>query len=329
MPQLISVIVPIYKVEAYLGKCVESILNQTYANLEIILVDDGSPDGCGRICDGYAEKDSRVTVIHKENGGISSARNAGLDICKGAYISFVDSDDFISPYFIEVLYNSLRTTGSEIASVMRGVDFTDAGEGEVQLIRNAADCSVTAVTSREAIRRMMYQRIPNGAPWRLYDRRVFETVRFPENCIFEDAATTHRAFMGAERIALTDAPIYAYRHRPGSIIRSAFTPSKLDCIPVSRQLVADIHAYDPTLDIAAASRAFSMNYHVFIQVPRSDRASMKKLWTEMLRYRGAVVRDRAREVRPKNRIGAWCAYLGMDVAYTIGRLYKSMDREKG
>ena len=107
---LISVIVPIYKVEKYLSKCIESIIAQEYSNIEIILVDDGSPDNCGKICNDYAIKDNRIKVIHKENGGLSSARNAGIDIAQGEYIGFVDSDDTIEPYMYEKLYNAISVS---------------------------------------------------------------------------------------------------------------------------------------------------------------------------------------------------------------------------
>ena len=105
MEQLVSIIVPIYNVEKYIKECIDSIINQTYKNLEIILVDDGSPDCCPKICDEYSKKDKRIKVIHKENGGLSSARNAGLDVAKGEYVSFIDSDDVVDEKFIETLYN--------------------------------------------------------------------------------------------------------------------------------------------------------------------------------------------------------------------------------
>ena len=199
MQPLITVIVPIYKVETYLRKCVDSVIAQTYRDLEIILVDDGSPDGCGRICDEYAARDERIRVIHKENGGLSSARNAALDVCRGEYISFIDSDDFVSPYFIEILYRGIAQTGSEIASVRRGVSFYDESEGSVRLAGSAEDYTLAVTDAREAIRLIMYQRLPNGAPWRLYKREIWDGLRFPTGWLFEDAATTHRAFMRAEK----------------------------------------------------------------------------------------------------------------------------------
>ena len=129
--ELVSIIVPVYKVEKYLDKCIESIVGQTYENLEIILVDDGSPDNCPAMCDRWAEKDSRIKVIHKENGGLSSARNAGLDACTGEYIYFLDSDDYIAENCIEMLFNTIISDGSDMCignlmSVDESENFVDS-----------------------------------------------------------------------------------------------------------------------------------------------------------------------------------------------------------
>ena len=115
MEELVTIVVPVYKVEKYIDKCINSILSQTYKNLEIILVDDGSPDDCGKICDRYAKLDTRINVIHKENGGLSDARNAGNDVAKGKFISFIDSDDYIEPEYIEILYKAIKKDETDIA----------------------------------------------------------------------------------------------------------------------------------------------------------------------------------------------------------------------
>ncbi len=124
MNDLVSVIIPIYKVEPYIRECLDSVINQTYRNLEIILVDDGSPDGCPKICDEYAENDSRIKVVHKENGGLSDARNKGLDVASGEYITFVDSDDVVHKAYVEFLYDNLKKTNSDV-SVCQSVSFRD------------------------------------------------------------------------------------------------------------------------------------------------------------------------------------------------------------
>lgn len=328
MEPLISVIVPIYKVEKYLKHCVDSVIAQTYNNLEIILVDDGSPDSCGKICDEYAKKDSRIIVIHKKNGGLSDARNAGMDICKGEYISFIDSDDFVSPYFIELLYRGICEYNCEISTVEHGVSFMDGQDDSVIFTNDRSQCYYEEIKPREAIRLMMYQKLPNGAPWRLYKREIWDDLRFPVGWLYEDAATTHKTFMKATKMVIVHADIYAYRLRQNSIIRMKFTPQKLICIEVGEKIVKDISEYDKTLYEAACSRAFAVNYNVFLQIPSEDKESQIKVWNSLLKYRNNVARDNSKELRLKNKVGAWCTYLGMNFAYCIGRIYKMFDRRK-
>ena len=321
---LISVIIPIYNVAPYLKQCIDSVISQTYRNLEIILVNDGSPDNCGTICDEYAANDNRIIVIHKENGGLSSARNAGIDICKGKYISFIDSDDFISPYFIEIMYRGISEFDSDISSLCSGVSFLDGDDTSVVFANDSFDCLMNAVDPCKAIRLMLYQRIPNGAPWRLYKREIFREIRFPLGYLYEDAATTHRTFFLAKKITLINADIYAYRIRQNSIIRMAFSPKKLISIPISKNIIKEIDAYDSSLYKAARARAFAINYHVFLQVPYHDITSKKKLWNEIVKYRKTVLFDLSKELRLKNRIGALISYLGMNSTWKIGRklIYK-------
>lgn len=322
MNELISVIIPIYKVEKYLSDCIESIINQTYKNLEIILVDDGSPDNCGKICDEYAQKDDRIIVIHKKNGGLSDARNAGIDICKGDYISFVDSDDFVSPFFVEILFKGITKYDADISGLDSWVGFFDETEQDVRLASNADDCIVSTIKPNEAIRQILYQILPNGVQFRLYKREIFRELRFPCGYLFEDVATTHRAFMLANKVALVNARIYAYRVRPDSIVRMKFTQKKLICMKIGEQMIEDIVNYDPSLKAAAYARAFALNYQVFIQIPPSERESLKVVWNSLLRYRSVVAKDKAPELRTKNCVGALCTYLGMHAAHELGRLYK-------
>lgn len=328
MEPLISVIVPVYNVERYLPHCVESILSQTYQNLEVILVDDGSTDRSGDICDDFGKKDPRVKVIHKANGGQSSARNRGLDICRGEYIGFVDSDDFISPHYYELLYNGLQRFGSDIATIDRILYFSDESEENVKFTENIGDCAMEPIEPREAIRRMMYQRIPTGFVWRLYRREIFQDLRMPEGWIYEDAAATHRAFMKAKKMTMVHGYIYAYRVRPDSTMHMAFNQKKMIAVKVSEQIVDDARAYDPALLAAANSRAFSVSYNVFTQVPFGDRKDMKKLWKGMLLYRNVAAHDRDPYQRKKVHAAAWLTYLGMDVNSVAGRVYRRIsDRQ--
>ena len=190
---LISVIVPCYNVEEYLPKCIESILNQTYRNLEILLVDDGSPDNCGRICDEYAAKDSRIRIIHKKNGGLSDARNAALDVMTGEYVTFIDSDDYVSDDYVEYLYKIIKESGVKL-SVSSYQTFVDDSSAE---ICTNNPLFVKIVHTNDALTGMFYQQIFDTSAWaKMYHRSLFsDGIRYPKGWLYEDLPTTYRLMM--------------------------------------------------------------------------------------------------------------------------------------
>ena len=184
MNDLISVIVPVYDVERYLARCIDSILAQTYQNLEIFLVDDGSPDRCGEICDAYAEKDNRIQVIHKKNGGLSDARNAALDICTGEYISFVDSDDYVSDDFIETMHHAIKDYQAKLA-VCGIMKFDESGKISVDY---APSDTEKCVSGEEMVEMTIWR----PAAWnKLYHRSLFEGIRYPFGKLYEDLFVYH------------------------------------------------------------------------------------------------------------------------------------------
>lgn len=222
---LISVIVPVYRVEEYLERCVKSILSQTYKNLEVILVDDGSPDQCPAICDACAEKDARVKVIHQENKGLSGARNAGIDAASGEYLAFVDSDDYVSPHFIEELYQLLQDTGCAIGqcrfSYVKGDGLVEEGDSAFCIYRG------------ESLMEQLYGPEEKATyfvvAWnKLYHRSLFDGIRYPEGRIHEDEATTYRIFDRVKRAAVIDACMYGYFTGNDSITRGNFSKKRLD-----------------------------------------------------------------------------------------------------
>lgn len=217
---LISVIVPVYKVENYLHRCVDSILAQTYTNLEIILVDDGSPDRCGEICDEYAAKDSRIRVIHQENGGLSAARNAGLDLCTGEYIVFVDSDDYLDPALMETLIGQAGTADC-ISSGFVSVD-----ENEVPLGRYCAETGIDlpgpVVLEQHYSGENARLNINSVYVWgRLYRRQVWDGLRFPVGLVFEDMFLMPHILFRCKSVKFVPYAGYYYRKTPGSITQSA------------------------------------------------------------------------------------------------------------
>ena len=229
MPR-ISVIVPVYKVERYLHRCVQSILAQTLADLEVILVDDGSPDGCGAICDEYAGKDGRVKVIHKENGGLSSARNAGLALAAGEYIGFVDSDDHIEPTMYEALLTALEGSGADMA--ICNYAYVDA-QGQVDERMQALSDLTDGVLSREEALKKLYTATPAYSfyvtAWnKLYKKSLFDGLRFPEGRLHEDEFTAHGLVGRCQRIATVGQTLYRYVQRGGSIMNTRVTARSLD-----------------------------------------------------------------------------------------------------
>lgn len=218
---LVSVIVPIYKVEQYLDDCVNSIVNQTYCNLEIILVDDGSPDNCGKICDQWAKQDNRIKVIHKENGGLSDARNAGLDIATGDFIAFVDSDDWIELDMYEVMLEAILDTNA----TMCACGIYDSYEDRT-VEHKCIPCEGTA----NEILPLIYQDtiFPVAAWNKLYRRILWSDFRYPVGKICEDAFTTYLLVDRSEKIVQISKPLYHYRIRANSIMTSKFRPARMD-----------------------------------------------------------------------------------------------------
>lgn len=218
---MISVIVPVYKVEEYLDECIQSIVNQNYQNLQIILVDDGSPDCCGKICDDWALKDNRIEVIHKKNGGLSDARNAGLDLATGEYIAFVDSDDWISPQMYEIMLKVLKKERA---------DFIACGIVDCYLGKTVEHTMPYSVGSSELFLERIYRDtvFPVSAVNKLYRRECWKNIRFPKGKLCEDAFTTYLLVDKATRIVQIPDALYFYRIREESIMTTEFRPARMD-----------------------------------------------------------------------------------------------------
>lgn len=223
MPRL-SVIVPVYKVEKYIHKCVDSILNQTFTDFELILVDDGSPDNCGKICDEYAKKDARIRVIHKENGGLSDARNFGIDAAKGEIIGFVDSDDIIDANMYGDMIGYMDEHELDVVCADTYVVRNDKKKFNPRYSKDMI------FEGRNAVKEILDGTLDNAAWNKIYKRSVIGDIRYPKGRIYEDVATTYKFIFAAKRSGYLRRPFYYYFKRKGSIVASSFnSKSRYDC----------------------------------------------------------------------------------------------------
>ncbi|SUP39463.1 glycosyltransferase family 2 protein [Veillonella criceti] len=237
----ISVIVPVYKVEKYIHECVDSILNQTYKNLEVILVDDGSPDNCGKICDEYAIKDKRVKVIHKKNGGLSDARNAGIEEAKGEVISFIDSDDYIDASMFSNMIEYLEDNDLDMVCADTFIVRGNRKRYKLHYNKNIIYDGIIALN------KILSGRIDNSACNKIYKREIIADIRFPIGRKYEDVATIYKYVFNAKRVGYLSQAVYYYRKISTSITGSSFnSQSRYDCFIGYRERLefAKLHQLD-------------------------------------------------------------------------------------
>lgn len=235
MDPIISIIVPVYKVEAYVEKCINSILNQTFNEFELILVDDGSPDSCPQICDEYAKKDHRIKVIHKQNGGLSDARNAGIEAAKGKYLGFVDSDDYIAADMYDSLYSIITENDCDMA-ICGAVIVT---EGDEAVYEDSDE--VYVLDNTEALHQMICNRLFTVNTWnKLYKRELFQNIRFPKGLLYEDLATTYKLIAMSDRVVYSPMKKYAYLQRQGSIMNVTGYMVSTDKIRIIQSMLLEL-----------------------------------------------------------------------------------------
>ena len=312
---MVSIVIPVYNVEKYIDTCIKSVVSQTYSDIEIILVDDGSTDSSGAICDRYKSEDSRITVYHTENGGLSAARNYGIDRANGEYLTVVDSDDFVALDFIEYLYKILMDSKSDIAIC----DYSFVDEDCREYISQEVKEYTKTWHSEDALKRMLYQQEFTNSAWaKLYKISLFENIRYPYGKLFEDMGTTYKLIMKAKKVAFGSSKKYLYRQRADSIMFSVFDLRKLDCVELAEEMVEEISEKMPKIRFAAKARAFSANLHILLQIP--DTLDYKEV-----RYRlySNIKKDRFMNLcnvntRVKNKASALISFFGLNVLYKIG-----------
>lgn len=291
---LLSIIVPVYKVENYLPKCIDSILAQTFTDFELILVEDGSPDNCPALCDAAAAKDARIRVVHQKNGGLSAARNAGLDVARGAWIGFVDSDDYIAPEMYEALYQAVQSTGADLALC----DYAEVDETGAPCPQMHVSLSGVELTGQELLKRasgLMVQLAWN----KLYRRAIFTQLRYPEGKLNEDLFLIPKVCLQIQKAVVLPKVLYYYVQRGGSIMNGSQTLRHFDAAEAARQYwecLVENAAYDA---LANAAR-FTMGSvsRIYRQLPPALRKAPRS--REMLRMQFEVV----------NRTRRYCAVPG-------------------
>lgn len=282
---LISVIVPVYNVEKYLKKCLDSIINQSYKNIEIILVDDGSNDTSGKICDEYEKKDERIKVIHKKNGGLSDARNVGIEESKGEYICFIDSDDYIEPNMIEDLYKACIDYNVKIASC----DKIRELENGKKVFEKKYESS-RMITKKEAYSNMLL--FDPAVCDKMFERSLFDEVKFPKGKLYEDILTTNKLIEQCDNLYHIAKPYYHYIQRNNSIVHQKFSIKKLDYIRNAKKLYEYIVNEYPELQ-EQCDAYYSLVLATTLCDMYKDRKKLKneyeKYLNELRKYEGIVI----------------------------------------
>ena len=280
---LISVIVPVYNVESYLPRCVDSILAQSHSELEVILVDDGATDSSGAVCDAYAAKDSRITVIHKSNGGLSSARNAGLDAATGEYIAFVDSDDWIEPEMYGHMLSLLQTYEAKLVCAGRSDVSEKTGEKTVGLCPKKEE----VLTGEELVGRIfLWDGCDSSACDKLYHRSILEGFRYPEGKVCEDVPVTYKIVLKAGKAVLCDRPFYNYYHRSGSISKGQTISEKtFHFSGHTQEIYPFIRENHPAIEPQAAYLRVRSLSHILLLLDQAEPETRQKFRKEQAHAR--------------------------------------------
>lgn len=325
MEDKISVIVPVYGVEPYLRKCLDSLVGQSYRNLEIILVDDGSPDRCGEICGEYAGKDSRIQVIHKENGGVSSARNAGLRAASGDWIGWVDSDDWVERDMFEYLLGNAKQHQADIAVCGRCEHYKNhqrfrGWEGE-QLLG-----------TEDALKCLLENDIMQNYLWdKLWKRELFRGIVFPEGKTFEDIAVMHRLFERASRVVCLPEWKYNYYQRAGSIVDDSSLQNRINHFMAARNRLEEMREDWPQyLDLLEA-QCVASSIMVWCSYCANPKPERERAWVQIEEMSAFARAHRSAGKKRTNlglagrlvaRLVPYPAGWAFRTASLIGRLYK-------
>lgn len=312
MSELISIIVPIYNVDKYLERCINSIINQTYKNIEIILVDDGSTDSCFDICKQYSEIDSRIIIYKKENGGLSSARNYGFRKSNGKYIIYIDSDDFVSNKYVENLYNAIDTTNSEIAI---SSFYLVNEDGKLIEKKKKETFEIKTFSNDKALEELLLQKKFDSSAWgKIYLKKFFEKFHYPEGKLYEDLPITYKIFLESNRIAYINSFDYFYVQRENSILNMKFNPKKMDLIKFVDDMFSDLLDKKPHLENYIGTRSFSSLISLWRTIPK-DNFYNSIVWSQAMKYKKYPLKLKKSKIKLK--LGAVITLFGKDISYKI------------
>ena len=272
MDTLVSVIIPVYNVEKYLDRCIQSVLKQTYSRIEVILVDDGSTDESGDLCEAWAKRDERLIVIHKKNGGLSDARNYGLKYATGAYVCFIDSDDFVDSRFVEILYRLIEVTSTQIAAV----GLREYSEGHSIHEDDYFPEKTEIVNRNDAIICLLRNARFQDYAWnKIYRRELFENINYPVGRKMEDLGTTYKLFRSVDKISYNPCRLYYYFQRDDSIIHAAGQKFYEDKYALARERYADLIS-EEELQLDNAHFLFRAILDCYPHLKTEDRKTAKK-----------------------------------------------------
>lgn len=308
----ISIVVPIYNMEKYLPRCLDSILNQSYQNIEILLINDGSTDTSLEICKEYSKRDNRVILITKKNGGLSDARNIGIKNSTGEYITFIDSDDCVGKYYIENLYCPMKLGYVDIVvsklSEMREDDY---------LPQDKRYFKYTLLNNNKALEELLKQkRFDTNACGKLFKMSLFTNIKFPKGYLYEDLAVIYKVFSKASNVALTKSKDYFYFYREDSIMNSQFNLNKMIIIDIVKEMEHYLISRELVNKNLISSRCISALINIWKQIPNNVYyAEQNLLWNEIVRYSSDI--QILGEARLKVKLAKMIVPFGQDVMNKI------------
>lgn len=293
---LISIIVPVFNVEKYLKKCVDSIMDQTYQNFEVILVNDGSTDQSLNICSEYAQKDTRVKVINKINGGLSDARNIGIENATGKYITFIDSDDFIKRDYLEYLYYLIKKYNTKISICAYSVLMESGKE-----INYGIGYCEKKMDLKESYRRMLNEEGFSVSAWaKLYETKLFENIRYPKGMLCEDNGTTYKILAKEKWIAYGNESKYYYLKRNGSIMLSSFNIKKLDMIILTDEMCSFIEECENELKECAERRRVYARFNILRQIINTENHEIEnEIIKFIVKRKNKILKGKEYSIRDK------------------------------